>query len=219
MAFKNWNQAKAKRSPLEGTLARKVYEAPINQNRETAVAVQEIVDDVDEIATEMDAKWGVERVVDKCPDINLKGRFLGQRQKFDDALLRSDNINEIHAHAQSLINGYKALDQAAGKAGIRTAFECGYLEVLRDGRVWRFITAGTQMQPDPDDKRHVTFVVIDACVNLLLGEKNKLANEVTKTFAGTVIERVHRKDDLNDSLDDIFPTDKGSGGKAKKKTA
>lgn len=207
MAFKNWKNKTPKRMPEDGTLAHKVLNAPLMQAKGNSMKVFDITTDVDNIATELDSKWGVERFVDQCPDIDLKHRFLAQRLKFDRALFNSDNMDELKAHAQSLIKGYLALDKAMMNAGMRTAAECGYLEILRDDRVWRFVGLSKELKREPDDQRHITFVAIGSCVDMYMNEENQLLAEVTKTFEGSLIQRASsRKDkDPDDCIKDIFP--------------
>lgn len=194
--------------PDEGTLARKVIDAPLMQPRTgSPTEVLYLVGDVDSIATELDSKWGVERFVDRCPDIHLKKRFLAQRSKFDKALFDSEDVDELNAHAQSLIKGYLALDKAMANAGIRTAAECGYLEILKDDRVWRFVGADKELKREPDDLRHITIVAVQSCVQMFLNDENQLLEKVTRTFKGSTISRVtsRKEKDPDDCIKDIFP--------------
>ena len=77
--------------------------------------IQAVVDGVDQVAHEMEMKWGVDRLR-LLVDDDLRARFDQQAELFDDAILAKD-AKDVREHGDAMRRGWQALDQAAADAG------------------------------------------------------------------------------------------------------
>ena len=78
-------------------------------------AIQAIIDGLDQVAVEMERKWGVGRLRLLVGDF-LCAKFDVQQDKFD-AAIRTNRETYIRAQAEGMKRGWTALDKAATEAG------------------------------------------------------------------------------------------------------
>jgi hypothetical protein len=100
-------------------------------------AISSVIDGVDQVAKQMEAKWGVGRLELLVDDI-LREKFRRQQRHFDEATKNHDDVERVRQAGAAMKRGYEALDAAAAAAGA-TLLDPEIWEVpLSDGRVVAF---------------------------------------------------------------------------------
>ena len=84
--------------------------------------VKAVVDDVDFYSRTLEQKWGVERLR-LLVDADLRAKFDVQRELFNDALF-DNKAKPIKEHAEAMMRGWRALDEAASVASKPVRASC-----------------------------------------------------------------------------------------------
>ena len=98
-------------------------------------AIRAIIDGLDQVAVEMERKWGVGRLRLLVSDL-LRAKFDAQKDKLD-AAIATNQEHYIRAQAEGMKRAWAALDKAASEAGHRPLSRRGLgvrAAVLRRGR-------------------------------------------------------------------------------------
>ena len=78
-------------------------------------AIRAIIDGLDQVAIEMERKWGVGRLRLLVSDL-LRAKFDAQKDKLD-AAIATNREQYIRAQAEGMKRAWAALDKAASEAG------------------------------------------------------------------------------------------------------
>jgi hypothetical protein len=95
--------------------------------------ISAIIDGVDHVAVEMEAKWGVGRL-ELLVDDDLRGKFRRQGAQFDDAI-REHDLDRVRRHGAAMRRAWAALDAAATAAGASVLSPEVWEVGMADGRV------------------------------------------------------------------------------------
>src|SRR5512134_3295607 len=77
-------------------------------------AIRAIIDGLDQLACEMERKWGVGRLRLLVSDL-LRAKFDAQKDKLD-AAIASNLVQHVPTHAEGMKRAWQALDRAATEA-------------------------------------------------------------------------------------------------------
>ena len=156
---------------------------------------------VDGVAREMERRWGVNRLLTSCPDRMLRERMERQLEKFNSAVWDARGPDEVTAHGDGVINGWRALERAAMDAGIEELAVGRQIETrMADGSVLIIVpTVDAYVRPE-DEEREVTVISAEA-VAALVKAQGDVVDAVVKNFPGAIIETVRPIDwDTGDEI-------------------
>jgi hypothetical protein len=98
----------------------------------TYIAGEEEITEADLVASEMDRKWGADRLRLLVP-VELREKFDRQRYKFNQAIWHG-SLEEVRQEARRMIAAWRALDRVAAEAGRAQAAPEVWEVALTDGR-------------------------------------------------------------------------------------
>lgn len=109
-------------------------------SNEDAITIKAHIDGVDAVAQEIETKWGVERLP-LLVEADLRARFMRQAEKWSEALqeafqskmLTVDQLDRVRSSSAAMERAWKALDDAATKAGKKPIEAQQWECVLADG--------------------------------------------------------------------------------------
>jgi hypothetical protein len=156
---------------------------------------------VDRIATAMDQKWGIDRLVGLV-STETAARYGSALAKLNAAIATS-NAEEVATRAAVLVRGYEAMDREAAAAGHTPAppeaweIEVGgaMCVVIRDGRDWPMCQAAHP------GKRIYTLREVAVALEHLGG----MVAAVKDAFPGATVTATRPKTELEESLNDTIP--------------
>ncbi len=177
----------------------------------TYIAGSEVRDDVDLIASEMEAKWGADRLR-LLVGAELREKFDRQRYKFNQAIWHG-TLEEVRQEGGRMVKAWQVLDRAAVEAGMAQAAPEVWEVPLRDGRVaaivrdWRDVPKAKEQQAG----RHVLVYTLDEIANLI--ENLPQLAVVKEAFPGAQVTRVGPPSrdpllaipDSHAPIDDVIP--------------
>ena len=99
----------------------------------TFIAGQEEIDEVDLVASEMERKWGCDRLRLMVPK-ELREKFDRQRYKLNQAIWHGD-LEAVKQEAQRMVKAWRALDKAATEDGRNQASPEVWETTLSNGTV------------------------------------------------------------------------------------
>ena len=97
------------------------------------IAGQEEIDEADLVASEMERKWGCDRLRLMVPK-ELREKFDRQRYKLNQAIWHGD-LEAVKTEAQRMVKAWRALDKAATEDGRNVASPEVWETTLSDGTV------------------------------------------------------------------------------------
>lgn len=155
--------------------------------------VYETLKPLDEVALQMEAKWGIE-VLPRLVSPELAHRFELARQQLDEAVT-SNNPELTAQKASALIRGWQALDAEATAAGHKADPDNIWYVEQED-----FAIAIIKSRKDEKAVKegHQVFH-IDEVVRLIAA-KYKEVYDAKKYFPGAEVTRVDQPEELNDPI-------------------
>ena len=161
-----------------------------------------ILDQVDAVAVEMEAKWGVDRLPRLVPT-DLAAKFYSQLEKLNAALLVGSPADREY-HGQRMILAWRYLDSEAAKLGAKALDKRQMEGRLPDGRVLIVTdTAENAHAITRDNRAAVVWSMAEICRVLW---KFEMVNEAKVQFEGAeVIECKPFKADINWANGDDLP--------------
>jgi len=154
--------------------------------------IQRHLDALDGVAAEMEAVWGVGRLIPLVSD-EMRVKFFRQMAKLNAAIEKNDP-EAVETHATALARGWRALDQAARQAGHQPKPHTGTEARLKDGRVVAIVADGEvpQYRADGAEVITITEAEIGLILSDLLGGDSTLA-AVLKSFPAARLTALQRK--------------------------
>ena len=150
----------------------------------TDYVIRSIIDGLDELALEMERKWGVGRLRLLVAD-DLRARFDEQKDRLD-AAIASDRVQYIRAQAEGMKRAWAALDQAATEYGHETLSHVVWECVLpSSGEVVSIVRTETEAHHVARECRVFTLEEIARLLNGLPG-----VLEAKRAFPGSTVTRV-----------------------------
>lgn len=99
-------------------------------------AIQSVIDGVDEVARQQEARWGVGRL-ELLVSNDLREKFRRQLKRFNDAITEHE-VAQVRKSGEGMKRAWQALDQAATEAGAAPLSPEFWEVQLSDGRVIAF---------------------------------------------------------------------------------
>lgn len=174
------------------------------------IAGQAEIDEADKVASEMEDRWGVDRLR-MIVDAGLREKFDRQRYLFNRAIWHGD-LEEVRREAKRMIAAWRALDRAAGEMNAppqplpaevwEVAVGRGVAAIVKTNEDARRVTA---------DGRHVAVYTLQE-IGRLLAQFPELA-KAKQVFPGAEVKGARRPDpdplyaipDSRAPLDDAIP--------------
>lgn len=152
-------------------------------------AIQAVLDGVDELARQMERKWGVGRL-ELLVDDELREKFRRQQRRFDDALQERD-VYKVRQAGAAMRRGWEALDRAAATAGAKQLDPSIWEIQMPDGRVAGFCRDNTDAYAATWSGRYIDVWTIEEIARII--EKFPEIALAKQTFPGaTVVNVKHR---------------------------
>lgn len=154
----------------------------------TYIAGQEVVDDVDLIAVEMERKWGADRLR-LLVGAELREKFDRQRYKFNQAVWHG-SLEDVRQEGGRMVKAWQVLDRSATEAGKAQAAPEVWEVPLRNGSVvalvrdWR----DAAVMADQAAGRSVKVYTLDEIANLI--ENLPQLVKAKEVFPGAQVTRV-----------------------------
>lgn len=184
-------KSRAKPSRRETESLAQFFE-PLQKDPAGQSDIQRHLDALDGVAAEMEAVWGVGRLIPLVDD-EMRAKFFKQMAKLNAAIEKNDP-EAVETHATALARGWRALDQAARQAGHQPKPYSGTEVRLRDGRLVAIVADGEvpQYRADGAEVITITEAEIGLILSDLLGGDSTLA-AVLKSFPAARLTALQRK--------------------------
>tara|TARA_Y100000593_G_scaffold50777_1_gene95480 strand:- start:1275 stop:1778 length:504 start_codon:yes stop_codon:yes gene_type:complete len=143
-----------------------------------------IIDGVDFYAKTMEKKWGVERLR-LLVDDELRSRFDTQRKLFNDAVWDQNNLG-LREHAEAMMRGWKALDEAARIAGAKPLKPEVWEVRMPSGKVCAVVKTNTEAHHICDDERWVEVWTLEEIGRLIEGPWRDVG-KAKEVFPGALV--------------------------------
>lgn len=154
--------------------------------------IQRHLDALDGVAAEMEAVWGMGRLI-PLVDGEMRAKFFKQMAKLNAAIEKNDP-EAVETHATALARGWRALDQAARQAGHQPKPYSGTEVRLKDGRMVAIVPEGEVPQYRQDGAEVITITEAEIGLilsDLLCGDSTLAA--VLKSFPAARLTALQRK--------------------------
>lgn len=162
------------------------------------IAGRAYVDEADQTAAQMDAKWGVDRLR-RLVSPELREKFDRQRYKLNQAIWHGD-LEQVRIEAGRMVKAYVALDKAAVLAGA-AKLEARVQEVaLADGSVAAIVPDDDHARLVQAEGRAVSVYTLAEIARLIDGYPG-LA-KILQAKPGAKVVAVRRPDDPLQAIDD-----------------
>lgn len=161
------------------------------------------IDEADQTATEMEAKWGAGRLR-MLVGLELREKFDRQRYLLNQAIWHGD-LEQVRREAGRMVKGWLALDRAATEAGAAKLDPQVWEIGLEDGSVAAIVPDNDHAHRVTADGRAVNVYTLDEIGRLLAGYPG-LA-KIKASFPGASVTEVRRN--RTDPLDAMRDSDKG----------
>lgn len=166
----------------------------------TYIAGRAYLDEADQTAAEMEAKWGAGRLrLLVAPD--LREKFDRQRYLLNQAIWHGE-LEGVRREAMRMVNAWLALDRAAVAAGKATLSPQVWETTLQDGTVAAIVPSVEHAKHVIAEDRNVRVFTLDEIARLLSAYPQLV--EAKAVFPGATVERISR--DVHDPLDAILDT-------------
>lgn len=143
-----------------------------------------IIDGVDFYAKTMERKWGVDRLR-LLVDDKLRMRFDTQRKLFNDAVWADNNLG-LREHAEAMMRGWKALDEAARVAGAEPLKPDVWEVRMPGGKVCALVKSETEAHHICDDERFVEVWTMEEIGRLIEGPWRAIG-KAKEVFPGALV--------------------------------
>lgn len=186
------SRGRVKTTLLEAETLSRFFE-PLQKDPTAASEIQRHLDQLDQVAKEMEAVWGVGRLIPLVDDV-MREKFFRQMAKLNAAIEKNDP-DQVETHATALARGWRALDAAARAVGHKPKPHSGLEIRLQDGRVVAIVPDGeTVPQYRADGAQVLTLSEGDLSLILsdLFSTESTLA-QILKSFPGASLARLQRK--------------------------
>ena len=172
--------------------------APMSKISERQIdEMKAIIDGVDFYAKTMEKKWGVDRLR-LLVEADLRARFDYQLRIFNDAIFNYE-LGPIREHAEAMMRGWKALDDAARAAGAKP-IDAEVWEVrMPSGKVWALVRDAAEARHVSADGRYVEVWTVEEVGRLIEGPWRTIG-KVKETFPGALVVDYRSKELPNDEL-------------------
>lgn len=177
---------------LQAEAVRQFFE-PASKDPTAESEIQRHLDQLDEVAREMEAVWGTGRLIPLVDDV-LRQKFFKQMAKLNAAIERNDP-DDVGVQAAAMARGWRALDQAARHVGHKPKAHVGIEVRLQDGRVVAIVPGE---KPVPNYRTDGTEVVVltEAEIGMILSDllsAESTLSAVIKTFPEARLTALKRK--------------------------
>ncbi len=149
-------------------------------------AIQAIIDGTDQVALEMERKWGVGRLRLLVSDF-LRAKYDAQRDKFDVAI-RSGNEVEIRKHGEAMKRAWQALDEAALRDGYQPKPPEVWEVPLTNGDIAAIVQDAADVSMVPDRQPVFTLAEIGRLIDAL----GTMPLETKRTFPGAEVTEIRK---------------------------
>ena len=146
--------------------------------------VKAVVDGVDFYARTLEEKWGVERLR-LLVDPDLRAKFDAQRQLFNDALF-GNKAKPIIEHAEAMMRGWRALDEAARVSGAEPLKSEVWEVRMPSGKVCALVRTNDEAHHVCTDDRYVEVWTIGEVGRLIEGPWRDIG-KVKQVFPGALV--------------------------------
>lgn len=167
----------------------------------TYIAGRAYLDGADETASEMEAKWGCDRLR-LLVDATLREKFDRQRYLLNQAVWHGE-LEEVRREAGRMVAAWQALDRAAVTAGKLPLAPTVWETPLEDGTVAAIVQDDAQAHAVVGEGRKVSVFTLEEIGRLLSGYPTIATAKLT--FPGATITAVHRS--VDDPLKAVHDTD------------
>lgn len=149
-------------------------------------ACQAACDRVDEVAMQMEMKWGAGRLHALVPQ-EWAERFLSQRRKFHEAN-QTGELSEVRTHADAMIRAWRKLDEIATAAGAEELQPAYFETRTPDGAVLVIARSNPEGWLAARENRQAVVYTVEEIARLLVDRLDSVY-AVKKAFPGaTVVE-------------------------------
>lgn len=167
----------------------------------TYIAGRAYIDGADETASEMEAKWGADRLrLLVGPD--LREKFDRQRYLLNQAIWHGD-LEQVRREAGRMVKAWQALDREATAAGKIPLAPQVWETTLEDGSVAAIVPSNDHAHAVVAEGRQVAVYTLDE-IGRLLSNYPEVA-KAKLTFPGATVTAIRRS--VDDPLDAIHDTD------------
>lgn len=166
--------------------------------------VQSAIVDYDKVASEMERKWGVDRLPELV-DAELRERFWQTVYRLNVAIDKNDP-DEVRRHADAAARGWYALDRAASDAGALPPSGEGWDARIDDTRVLRVCRTIEDATVSQRERPDVVAVSVEEVARIwkIWDERDILA-QAKQAFPGAEIFEARVKSGGEEKLDDEIP--------------
>lgn len=152
-------------------------------------AIQAVIDGVDQVAQQMERKWGVGRLELLVSD-ELREKFRRQQRRFNEAIQERD-VYKVRQAGDGLRRGWSALNAAATSAGAKELSPLVWEIQMPDGRVAAFCRDNTDAYAATWTGRYVDVWTIDEIARII--ERFPEIALAKQTFPGAVLKNIRPK--------------------------
>jgi len=156
---------------------------------------------LDRIATEMEFKWGCERLASLVSS-NTASRFGSAKAKLDAAIIENDPVS-VSRKATVLAKGWRAMDAEATQSGHRALSPDIWSHTTQEGfkmAVARSTGDAIKALKVDDTLKGVHVYSIEEIGRILQNDSNALVNAAKEHFPAAVVTKVARKGSINDEI-------------------
>ena len=157
--------------------------------------VKAVVDGVDFFAKTLEQKWGVERLR-LLVDSHLRAKFDAQRKLFNDALF-DNKAQPIKEHAEAMMRGWRALDEAARVSGAEPLKPEVWEVRMPSGKVCALVRTNDEAHQVCTDDRYVEVWTIEEVGRLLEGPWRDIG-KAKQIFPGALVCKLTNEDPNDD---------------------
>lgn len=169
----------------------------------TYIAGRAYLDEADQTACEMEAKWGADRLrLLVGPD--LREKFDRQRYLLNQAIWHGE-LEAVRRESMRMVNAWMALDRAAEAAGKPKLSPLVWEVPLEDGSVAALVRDAADAHAVTAEGRAVAVFSLDE-IGRLLSIRDKALVDAKVVWPGAEVVAVRR---VSDPLDGIGDSDKG----------
>jgi len=169
---------------------------PWSQTPAMYIAGQAEIDEVDVVASEMEKRWGVDRLR-LLVGVELREKFDRQRFLFNQAIWHGD-LEELRQQARRMIAAWRALDRKATEAGADKVSPSVWEVPLPDGSVAALVRENGDVRHVMAEGRLVQVYTLEEIGRLIHALPTVMA--VKETFHGAKVtgSRINIADPLNE---------------------
>ena len=154
-----------------------------------AVTADYLIGPVDQIARDMERKWGIDRLPDLVSP-ELAQRFGSQREKFMVAITAvPPNLDDIAEQARRMANAYRALDAEAERIGAPKA-DPSVWQFEVDGKRCGVVRDGAMLEAAAEANPHLRLYSLDEIARILALDSLRLVAATKDAFPGAHVASV-----------------------------